>query len=249
MAKKADLPAGTARESARSLNSTKSRKAIKSMFDDVAPAYDFLNHLLSLGIDNYWRARASSTAKKLIGTNAAPRILDVATGTGDLAAAMAKIPGAKVTALDLSPEMLNIARKKYPAITFFEGYAEKLPFDDASFDIVSAGFGVRNFEELDKGMQEFCRVLKPGGHAIIIEPMIPRNGLMKNAYLLYFKKVLPRIAALFSKSTFAYDYLPHSVEHFPQAEAFTAILKKNGFRTAAFHPMTFETSILYVAGK
>jgi demethylmenaquinone methyltransferase / 2-methoxy-6-polyprenyl-1,4-benzoquinol methylase len=249
MAKKADLPDGTARESARILNRTKSRKAIKSMFDDVAPAYDFLNHLLSLGIDNYWRARASSMAKKMIGTNAAPRILDVATGTGDLAAAMAKIPGAKVTALDLSPEMLNIARKKYPAITFHEGYAEKLPFDDASFDIVSAGFGVRNFEELDKGMREFFRVLKPGGHAIIIEPMIPRNGLMKNAYLLYFRKVLPRIAALFSKSTFAYDYLPHSVEHFPQAEAFTAILKKNGFRTAAFHPMTFETSILYIAGK
>ncbi|NTV99238.1 MAG: class I SAM-dependent methyltransferase, partial [Chlorobiaceae bacterium] len=105
------------------------------------------------------------------------------------------------------------------------------------------------FEELDKGMREFHRVLKPGGHAIIIEPMIPRNGLMKNAYLVYFRKVLPKIAGLFSKSTFAYDYLPHSVENFPQAEAFTAILKRNGFRTASFYPMTFETSILYVAGK
>jgi demethylmenaquinone methyltransferase / 2-methoxy-6-polyprenyl-1,4-benzoquinol methylase len=249
MAKKTDAPAPGALENARTLNQTKSRKAIRSMFDDVAPSYDFLNHLLSLGIDNYWRARACRTARNLIGTNDEPRILDVATGTGDLAASMAKIPGAKVTALDLSPEMLVIARKKYPGITFLEGYAEKLPFETASFDIVSAGFGVRNFEELDKGMREFHRVLKPGGHAIIIEPMIPRNRLVKKAYLMYFKNVLPKIAGFFSKSTFAYDYLPHSVEQFPQAEAFTAILKRNGFRTAAFYPMTFETSILYVAGK
>lgn len=249
MVKKADTPVENAQENARTLNMTKSREAIQSMFDDVAPAYDFLNHLLSLGIDNYWRARASRTARNLVASNPDPRILDVATGTGDLAASMAKIPGAKVTALDLSPEMLAIAMKKYPGITFLQGYAEKLPFQDASFDIVSAGFGVRNFEELDKGMREFRRVLKPGGHAIIIEPMIPRNGLLKSAYLLYFRKVLPKIAGLFSKSTFAYDYLPHSVEHFPQAEAFTAILKRNGFRTASFYPMTFETSILYVAGK
>ncbi|TLU82038.1 MAG: bifunctional demethylmenaquinone methyltransferase/2-methoxy-6-polyprenyl-1,4-benzoquinol methylase UbiE [Chlorobium sp.] len=249
MAKNDNFAASPSRQSAESLNQTKSRSSIRSMFDDVAPTYDFLNHLLSLGIDNYWRARATHTAKQLTGGNPAPRILDVATGTGDLAASMAKIPGAKVTALDLSPEMLVIARKKYPDITFLEGYAEKLPFDNASFDIVSAGFGVRNFEELDKGMREFNRVLKPGGHAIIIEPMIPRNPLMKNLYLVYFKKVLPKIAGLFSKSTFAYDYLPHSVEQFPQAEAFTAILKKNGFKTAVYYPMTLDTSILYVAGK
>lgn len=249
MARNNDIAAKPSRQNAESLNRTKSRTSIRSMFDDIAPTYDFLNHLLSLGIDNYWRAKASNTAKNLIGSNPAPGILDVATGTGDLAASMAKIPGAKVTGLDLSPEMLVIARKKYPDITFIEGYAEKLPFDDATFDIVSAGFGVRNFEELPKGMREFHRVLKPGGHAIIIEPMIPRNSLMKSLYLVYFKKVLPKIAGLFSKSTFAYDYLPHSVEKFPQAEAFTAILKDNGFRTAVYYPMTFETSILYVAGK
>ena len=162
---------------------------------------------------------------------------------------MAKIAGAKVTALDLSPEMLVIAKKKYPHITFHEGYAEKLPFDNSSYDVVSAGFGVRNFENLDAGMREFHRVLKPGGHALIIEPMIPRNGVMKNLYLIYFKKVLPKIAGLFSKSSFAYDYLPNSVEQFPQAEAFTAILRKSGFKSAEYFPMTFETSILYVAKK
>ena len=196
MAKKTDLTGNLARESAKSLNQTKSRASIKSMFDEVAPTYDFLNHLLSLGIDNYWRAKATSRAKELLGRNTAPRILDVATGTGDLANAMAKIAGAKVTALDLSPEMLLLARKKYPEITFIEGYAEKLPFGNASFDVVSAGFGVRNFENLNEGMREFHRVLKPGGHALIIEPMIPRNALMKKLYLIYFKKVLPKIAGL-----------------------------------------------------
>jgi len=249
MAKKAEVAISQSKESARNLNQTKSRASIQRMFDEVAPTYDFLNHLLSLGIDNYWRAKATNRAKLFLEKNPAPRILDVATGTGDLANSMSKIPGAKVTALDLSPEMLAIARKKYPEITFIEGYAEKLPFKDASFDIVSAGFGVRNFEDLGKGMREFHRILKPGGHALIIEPMIPRNGVMKNLYLVYFKKVLPKIAGLFSKSTFAYDYLPHSVEHFPQTEAFTTILKKNGFKRDEFFPMTMETSILYIASK
>lgn len=245
MAKKVDIPA----KQTATLLQTKSRGSIRSMFDDVAPTYDFLNHLLSLGIDNYWRAKASGIARKLLGNNNTPKILDVATGTGDLAASMAKISGASVTALDLSPEMLVIARKKYPHITFHEGFAEQLPFKDESFNIVSAGFGVRNFENLNAGMREFHRVLKPGGHALIIEPMIPRNALMKRFYLMYFKKVLPRIASLFSKSTFAYDYLPNSVEQFPQAEAFTAILRKNGFSSAEYLPMTFETSILYIAKK
>ena len=249
MGKKADMPVKQAKESAQSLNQTKSRASIKQMFDEVAPTYDFLNHLLSLGIDNYWRARATAKAKKLLEKNPAPRILDVATGTGDLAASMARIPGAVVKALDLSPEMLVLARKKYPEITFLEGFAEKLPFKDASFDAVSAGFGVRNFEDLDKGMQEFLRVLKPGGYALIIEPMIPRQPTMRKLYLLYFKKVLPKIAGLVSKSSFAYDYLPHSVEQFPQADSFIAILKHNGFKSAEYIPMTFETSILYVAKK
>jgi demethylmenaquinone methyltransferase/2-methoxy-6-polyprenyl-1,4-benzoquinol methylase len=145
--------------------------------------------------------------------------------------------------------MLAIARKKYPAIEFIEGYAEKLPFSNASFNAVSAGFGVRNFENLEQGMREFQRVLKPGGCALIIEPMIPRNPVMKSLYLVYFKKVLPKIAGLFSKSSFAYDYLPNSVEQFPQAETFTKILRKAGFKKAEYHPMTFETSILYVAVK
>jgi demethylmenaquinone methyltransferase / 2-methoxy-6-polyprenyl-1,4-benzoquinol methylase len=239
----------SSRETARTLIQSKSRSSIRHMFDEVAPTYDFLNHLLSLGIDNYWRAAAASKARKLLAGVKDPKILDVATGTGDLAASMAKIEGATVTGFDLSPEMLAIARKKYPGINFIEGYAENLPFEDKSFNAVSAGFGVRNFENLEKGMREFHRVLRPGGCALIIEPMIPRNPVMKSLYLVYFKKVLPKIAGLFSKSTFAYDYLPNSVEKFPQAEAFTSILKKAGFSMAEYFPMTFETSILYIAIK
>lgn len=219
------------------------------MFDEVAPTYDFLNHLLSLGIDNYWRSAAARQAAGLTKGIESPAMLDVATGTGDLANALSKIPGARVAGMDLSPEMLAIARKKYPGIEFSEGYAEKLPYQDNSFDIVSAGFGARNFEDLLAGLKEFHRVLKPGGHTLIIEPMIPRNPLLKKLYLVYFKKVLPKIAKLFSKSSFAYDYLPHSVESFPQDEEFVSILREAGFRKTEYHPMTFETSILYVARK
>ena len=250
MAKKADEPVNRSKEVAESLFRSKSHASIQHMFDEVAPTYDFLNHLLSLGIDNYWRALAAKKAKQLIGEdNKSPDILDVATGTGDLAHALSDIPGAKVTGVDLSTNMLKIARKKYPFIAFTEGYAEKLTFESASFDIVSAGFGARNFENLLQGLREFHRVLKPGGHTLIIEPMIPRNPVMKQLYLVYFKKVLPKIARLFSKSSFAYDYLPHSVEEFPQDKAFISILKEAGFSMAEYHPMTFETSILYIGRK
>ncbi|ARM30327.1 bifunctional demethylmenaquinone methyltransferase/2-methoxy-6-polyprenyl-1,4-benzoquinol methylase UbiE [Prosthecochloris sp. HL-130-GSB] len=249
MAKKADTMVNRSRETAKTLFRSKSHASIQHMFDEVAPTYDFLNHLLSLGIDNYWRSLAARKATRLVARNPAPAVLDVATGTGDLAHAMSKIPGARVTGMDLSPEMLSIAEKKYPGIKFIKGYAEQLDFPASSFDIVSAGFGARNFEDLPQGLKEFHRVLKPGGHTLIIEPMIPRNPLLKKLYLVYFKKVLPKIAGLFSKSSFAYDYLPHSVEEFPQTEEFVRILKEAGFRKASYHPMTFETSILYIAEK
>ena len=250
MGKKTEGQVRRSKETVQSLFRAKSHAAIQHMFDDVAPTYDFLNHLLSLGIDNYWRSRTASRARRLVEGNPEPDILDVATGTGDLAHAMSKkIPDARVTGMDLSPEMLTIAKKKYPGIRFDKGYAENLPYDDDSFDIVSAGFGVRNFEDLPGGLREFHRVLKPGGYALIIEPMIPRNPLMRQLYLIYFKNVLPKIARMFSKSSFAYDYLPHSVESFPQDEEFISILRKAGFDAVDYCPMTFEISILYLARK
>lgn len=235
-------------EAADSLVKTKSHDQIRSMFDDVAPTYDFLNHVLSMGTDFYWRWRARQKAKSLL-SGAAPKVLDVATGTGDLAIAMLKLPGATVKGMDVSPQMISIAKKKCPQISFEIGRAEKINFPDASFNLVTAGFGVRNFEDLGQGLKEFHRVLQPGGHAIILEPMVPRNSMIRSLYMFYFKSVLPKIARLFTRSTFAYDYLPRSVESFPQCDAFLSYLTKAGFRKAEFYPMTFETAIMYVATK
>ncbi|ACF14336.1 ubiquinone/menaquinone biosynthesis methyltransferase [Chloroherpeton thalassium ATCC 35110] len=233
---------------AESLVETKSHQHIQHMFDEVAPTYDLLNHVLSMGTDFYWRWRARQKAKSLL-NHIEPKVLDVATGTGDLALEMTKLRGASVTGLDLSPEMLVIAKKKCPDLEFRQGKAESLPFDDQTFNLVTAGFGVRNFENLSKGMQEFYRVLKPGGAAIILEPMVPRQAIIKSLYMFYFKSVLPKLAKLFTKSSFAYDYLPRSVEAFPQCERFLPYLTQAGFNKAEFYPMTFETAIMYVAVK
>jgi len=233
---------------AESLIQTKSHKHIQSMFDEVAPTYDLLNHVLSMGTDFYWRWRALKKAQSLL-SNIEPKVLDVATGTGDLALEMSKLRNASVTGLDLSPEMLAIAKKKCPELEFQQGKAESLPFDSQTFNLVTAGFGVRNFENLSKGMQEFYRVLKPGGAAIILEPMVPRTAIIKSLYMVYFKSVLPKLAKLFTKSSFAYDYLPRSVEAFPQCEKFLPYLTQAGFKKAEFYPMTFETAIMYVAVK
>lgn len=231
------------------LLTTKSNAQIQRMFDEVAPTYDMLNHVLSFGIDYYWRFNAKRYAQGFLKSVNKPRVLDVATGTGDLAKAFSEIKNTEVVGLDLSEEMLSIARKKCPNLEFLSGKAEALPFQEGSFDLVSAGFGVRNFQDLPKGMKEFYRVLKPGGHTIIIEPMIPRNPLIKGMYQVYFQSVLPKFAKLFTKSNFAYDYLPKSVASFPQCENFLSILVEAGFEDATFYPMTFETAIMYVARK
>jgi demethylmenaquinone methyltransferase/2-methoxy-6-polyprenyl-1,4-benzoquinol methylase len=228
---------------------TKSHDGIRAMFDDIAPRYDFLNRVLSLGIDVQWRNKARDMAALHLSGVAAPKILDVATGTGDLAVAMSKLPNSTVIGIDLSEPMLSVARKKLPNATFQLGEAEALAFPDGSFDLVTAGFGVRNFQNLSQGLQEFHRVLKPGGVALILEPMIPRKVLTRNAYLIYFKQILPRIARLFTKSDFAYDYLPRSVESFPQGEAFLMKLGQAKFSEARYLTMTLETAILYIAKK
>jgi demethylmenaquinone methyltransferase/2-methoxy-6-polyprenyl-1,4-benzoquinol methylase len=244
-----DSIAQNGKSEADKLLESKSNAKIQQMFDEVAPTYDMLNHVLSFGIDYYWRNNAKKYAQNALTTVQTPEILDVATGTGDLAKALKEIQNAQVTGLDLSEEMLAIARTKCPDIEFLSGKAESLPFKNESFHIVSAGFGVRNFQDLPKGMSEFHRVLKPGGHAIIIEPMIPRNTLIKGLYQIYFQHVLPKFAKLFTKSSFAYDYLPKSVASFPQCEDFLTILLEAGFEDAQFIPMTFETAIMYVARK
>ncbi len=234
---------------AEALVREKSQKQIRAMFDDIAPTYDFLNHFLSGGIDIYWRWQTVRSLKAELTLSDAPKILDVATGTGDLAVMLSRIPNAQVVGIDLSEEMLKHARRKKPTIRFELGEAESLKFPNETFDAVTAGFGVRNFENLQKGLNEFYRVLKPNGVAAILEPMIPRNGIVKNIYQWYFKNALPKIASLFTKSDFAYDYLPRSVAAFPQGEEFLTYLKRAGFREAYYNTMTFETAILYIAKK
>lgn len=228
---------------------TKEREKIRTMFDEVAPQYDFLNHVLSVGNDFYWRWRARRVAAKLLEGKSPSAVLDIATGTGDLAVAMASIPNTTVTGVDLSDKMLSVARLKAPKIVFEVGDAEALRFENEKFDLVSAGFGVRNFETLSKGLAELWRVTKKGGSLIVIEPMIPRTALVRSAYLFYFKRVLPRVARLFTDSKFAYDYLPRSVETFPQCESFLTILKSAGYSHAEYRTMTLETAILYIARK
>lgn len=227
----------------------KSQKKIRAMFDEIAPTYDFLNHFLSGGTDIYWRWQTVRKVKDNLPLSESPKILDVATGTGDLAVMLSRILNSQITGIDLSDEMLKRARLKKPNIRFELGEAESLKFADETFDAVTAGFGARNFEDLQKGLNEFHRVLKPNGVAAILEPMIPRNGIAKNFYQWYFKNALPKMAALFTKSDFAYDYLPRSVAAFPQGEDFLTYLKRAGFREARYETMTFETAILYIAKK
>jgi demethylmenaquinone methyltransferase/2-methoxy-6-polyprenyl-1,4-benzoquinol methylase len=227
----------------------KSQKKIRAMFDEIAPTYDFLNHFLSGGTDIYWRWQTVRKVKANLPSRTAPKILDVATGTGDLAVMLSRVPNAEVVGIDLSDEMLKRARLKKPNIRFELGEAESLKFSNETFEAVTAGFGARNFEDLQQGLNEFYRILKPNGVAAILEPMIPRNGIVKNFYQWYFKNVLPKMASLFTKSDFAYDYLPRSVAMFPQGEDFLTYLKRAGFREACFYTMTFETAILYIAKK
>ncbi|MDX2128204.1 MAG: bifunctional demethylmenaquinone methyltransferase/2-methoxy-6-polyprenyl-1,4-benzoquinol methylase UbiE [Chloroherpetonaceae bacterium] len=231
------------------LVSSKSRDGVQTMFNEIAPKYDFLNHALSFGNDYYWRFRTRYLASQLMKKINKPEILDVATGTGDLAIALRKVKGARVTGVDFSEEMLAIARKKNHDIAFISGDALNLQFPSERFDLVTAGFGVRNFEDLSRGLKEFHRVLKPGGYTLIIEPMIPTSPLIRQAYLAYFKKVLPKVASLFGGSSFAYDYLPKSVEKFPQGEAFLKELGKAGFRSGKVITMTLETAVLYLGEK
>ncbi len=234
---------------AEELVQEKSQAKIRALFDEIAPTYDFLNHFLSGGADIYWRWQTMRSVRANLPKSPAPKILDVATGTGDLAVMLARIPNAEIIGIDLSDEMLKRARLKKPNIRFELGAAESLNFPDETFDAVTAGFGARNFENLQQGLNEIHRVLKPDGVAAILEPMLPQNRIIRKVYQWYFSNMLPKLASLFTKSDFAYDYLPRSVAAFPQGEAFLNYLKRAGFRKAHYMTMTFETAILYLAKK
>jgi len=232
-------------------NSSESKKKqVSEMFDNIANSYDFLNHSLSLGMDNVWRKIA---IKKL--TNNPKIILDIATGTGDFAVSAAKYTDAKITGIDISQGMLNVGIEKVKKknlsnrISLQLADSESLPFNDNTFDAITAGFGVRNFENLNKGLSEMKRVLNKDGIVVILEPSTPKYFPLKQFYKLYFHHVLPTIGAWISKDKSAYSYLPESVDAFPSGEKFIVELKNVGFRDCKHIPLTFGIVSLYIAIK
>lgn len=227
------------------------KQQVAQMFDNVASRYDFLNHLLSLGIDRYWRWYAINQLKSIMPR----RILDIATGTGDLAIAALRLKPDHITGIDISDGMLELGRKKIAQrnmtdkITLLNNDAENLSFDNHSFDAITSAFGVRNFENLEKGLAELYRVLKPNGKLVIVEFAKPKIFPIKQLFSFYFRYILPFIGRFFSNDQRAYTYLPESVQAFPEREAFVAILQKSGFQSAKFTPLSFGICAVYTATK
>lgn len=230
---------------------TGKKQQVAHMFNSISPQYDFLNHLLSLGIDIHWRKKAI----KMLRQNPPATILDIATGTGDFALEAMKLNPKKIIGLDISDGMLDVGRAKIRSrgwdqtIDMVNGDSENLPFAENNFDAVIVAFGVRNFENLEKGLSEMRRVLKPGGRVVILEFSKPRHIVLQFFYGFYFRAILPLIGRLFSRHRTAYTYLPESVKAFPDGNDFLAILKKIGFQNTSCQPLTFGVSSLYYAQK
>ncbi|MFW5721326.1 MAG: bifunctional demethylmenaquinone methyltransferase/2-methoxy-6-polyprenyl-1,4-benzoquinol methylase UbiE [Bacteroidota bacterium] len=228
------------------------KEQVALMFNNIARRYDFLNHFLSLGIDKIWRKKA---IKFLVNIKHNPVLLDIACGTGDLAIEALTLNPEKIIGLDISDEMLKIGRKKIDKknvshiISLQNGDAENISFDNNYFDGITVAFGVRNFENLSKGLTEMCRVLKPGGHVVILEFSKPRSFPVKQIYQFYFNVILPVIGKFVSKDNSAYAYLPASVSQFPERENFILEMEKAGFSQCNFKTLTFGIATIYHANK
>ena len=227
------------------------REQVERMFDTISKEYDGLNRVISFGIDVKWR-------KKVVNKVAATkpkRILDVATGTGDLAINLAKTDAEEIIGLDISAGMLNVGKEKVAAknlddrIKMVQGDSENLPFEDNYFDAITVAFGIRNFETLEKGLAEILRVLKPGGIFVILETSVPTKFPFKQGYGLYTKTLLPLIGRVFSKDRDAYAYLSESASVFPYGEKLNNILRKTGFTHVEANPQTMGVATIYLASK
>jgi demethylmenaquinone methyltransferase/2-methoxy-6-polyprenyl-1,4-benzoquinol methylase len=227
------------------------KEQVAKMFNSIAAKYDVLNHTLSVGIDILWRKKAVRILKKLKPNT----ILDIATGTGDFAIENLGCGARKVTGIDISQGMIDVGIKKIKKkkltdkIDLMLGDAENLPFPDNSFDAITVGFGVRNFENLKKGLSEMNRVLKPGGTCLVLEFSKPKKFPIKSVYNLYFKNILPGIGKLISKNKVAYTYLPASVDAFPDGEKFTSILTSAGYKDTKIIPLSFGIASIYLGVK
>ncbi|MDQ3109015.1 MAG: bifunctional demethylmenaquinone methyltransferase/2-methoxy-6-polyprenyl-1,4-benzoquinol methylase UbiE [Bacteroidota bacterium] len=233
-------------------SSSGKKEQVAEMFDNIAPKYDFLNQLLSLGIHKGWRKKSVRLLKALAPKN----MLDVATGTGDFAIeANKRLNPESITGVDISEGMMKIGREKLKKlgldqkIKLLIGDSETLSFPENTFDAITVGFGVRNFENLEKGMAGMFRVLKPGGMLVVLEFSRPRKFPVKQLFNFYFNRVTPFIGKVFSKDNRAYTYLPESVNAFPDGEQFIAILKKTGFSECTWQPLTFGIASIYTGTK
>lgn len=228
---------------------------VEAMFDGIAPTYDFLNHALSMGIDRGWRRKAVETLDKY----APKRVLDIATGTGDFAILLGKmLKPEHIIGADISEGMMEVARRKVAAlsselqgteISFQKEDCLHLTFPADSFDAVTVAYGVRNFQDLDAGLSEMYRVLKPGGHLLIVELAVPPRFPMRQLFWLYAHVVMPFVGWVVSRDSRAYSYLPATMEAFPQGEVMEGILQKAGFASVLWRRFTFGICTMYIAEK
>ncbi|MCX6304935.1 MAG: bifunctional demethylmenaquinone methyltransferase/2-methoxy-6-polyprenyl-1,4-benzoquinol methylase UbiE [Bacteroidetes bacterium] len=233
------------------MDETSKKEVVRVMFDDISSKYDFLNHFLSFGIDRVWRKKLVS----LLGQRKPVTVLDVATGTGDLAIAIAALKPEKITGIDISAKMLEIGRQKLiekglnKLITLQQADAEKIPFSDNSFDAITVAFGVRNYEHLELGLTEMSRVLRPGGVMLILEFSHPESFPMKQLYAIYSRYIIPLTGRLISGNTTAYSYLPESVAAFPSGKNFLDILQKVGLKNTRQLSLSMGIASIYMAEK
>lgn len=227
------------------------KEEVAEMFNNISKRYDFLNHFLSLGIDKLWRKKAVKQLKELN----PERMLDIATGTGDFAVALLKLDPKEIIGVDISSGMLEVGNDKMrkrgysDKIKLILGDSENLQFDDSYFDGVTVAFGVRNFENLEKGLAEMLRVIKPGGKAVILEFSKPKNFPIKQLFGFYSKRLIPFIGKLVSKDKRAYEYLPESVEAFPEGEAFLNIMSSVGYKNVHGIPVSGGIATIYIGIK
>ncbi|MDR2223263.1 MAG: bifunctional demethylmenaquinone methyltransferase/2-methoxy-6-polyprenyl-1,4-benzoquinol methylase UbiE [Flavobacteriaceae bacterium] len=227
------------------------KQQVEQMFDTISGNYDNLNRMISLGTDQGWRKKVL----KMVSATNPTNILDIATGTGDLAILLSKSNAQKITGLDLSAGMLEVGKQKVKAlhldqkIEMIQGDSENLPFGDNTFDAITVGFGIRNFENLEKGLTEILRVLKPNGIFVILETSVPRKFPFKQGYFFYTQNIMPFMGKMFSKDQKAYKYLSDSAKNFPFGEELNNILRKVGFKDVKHKPQTMGIATIYSSSK